>query len=229
MNNTIKFLPKYKNLISPIAAKNMLPDWYKNQEGYNHFGHPTIKRCMPIFDAMSSGYILRSPANITVDSTNPAGLIVTADNNFGGELISQHDIHQYDKYPTPSGSHRHLLRIHPMWAVKTPEGYSSLFINPIHGASQNINAVAGMIDTDRFPSDGHLSFFVSDNTVFNIEAGTPLVQVIPILRNSWEMEEMSVTESLEIMRQKHEAGLWVDGQHQTGSYKKIFHVPKSFR
>lgn len=228
-NNIITFLPKVVGLVSAIPAKNFIPDWYKSQDGYNHFNHPTIKRCIPVFDAMTQGYIMVAQSDITVDSNNPGGLIVNTDNDFDNQLISQHDIYQYDKYPIPEGYHRHVLRIHPMFGVQTPEGYSSLFINPIHGGSKNMVALTGLIDTDSFIADGHLSFFVKENTIFKIKKGTPIIQVIPIKRDAWEAEELSVEESIQAIRNQDNAGIIIDGQHQSGAYKKLFHSTKSFK
>jgi hypothetical protein len=229
INKTITFFPKFDNLLPPVPASSLLPEWYKNQSSYDDFGNPTIKRCLPIFDAMSFGYFLVSQSDITVDSTNPGGLVVTSDNDFNRELFSQHDLQQYDKYPIPSGHHSHVLRIHPMWSVQTPKDYSALFINPVNNGSKNVNAIAGLIDTDNFISDGHLSFFVKENTIFKIKKGTPLVQVLPIKRESWQSLEMSVQEYKDAKNAQDGAGIMVNGEHQLGGYKKIFHVQKSFK
>ena len=229
INKIITFFPKFDNLLPPVPASSLLPEWYKNQSSYDDFGNPTIKRCLPIFDAMSFGYFLVSQSDITVDSTNPGGLVVTSDNDFNRELFSQHDLQQYDKYPIPSGYHSHVLRIHPMWSVQTPKDYSALFINPVNNGSKNVNAIAGLIDTDNFISDGHLSFFVKENTIFKIKKGTPLVQVLPIKRESWQSLEMSVQEYKDAKNAQDGAGIMVNGEHQLGGYKKIFHVQKSFK
>ena len=228
-NKSVNFFPKACSLLSPTLAKSTLPEWYKQQSSYDEFGHPTIKRCLPVFDAMSSGYFLLAQSNITVDSTNPAGLFVKSDNDFDGKLFNQHDLSQYDKYPVPLEYHKSLLRIDPMWAVQTPKDYSALFINPIHGGSRNIMAMSALIDTDNFISNGHLSFFVKSDTVFKIKKGTPIVQVIPIKRESWESVEMSVEESAVSLDYQDKAGIMIDGIHQLGGYKKIFHVQKSFK
>lgn len=228
-NKTVNFFPKLDNLVPPVPASSLLPEWYKNQSGYDDFGNPTIKRCLPIFDAMSFGYFLVSQSDIVVDSTNPGGLVIASDNDFNGELFNQHDLNQYDKYPIPSGYHNHVLRIHPMWSVETPKGYSALFINPVNNGSKNINAITGLIDTDNFISDGHLSFFVKENTVFKIKKGTPIIQVMPIKRENWESKEMSTEESSLALSSQDKAGIMVDGVHQLGGYKKIFHVQKSFK
>ena len=228
-NKIIKFFPKADGLDKPIPARGLVPDWYKNQNSYDSYNHPTVKRCIPIFDAMTSGYYLVAQSDITVDSSNPGGLITTSSNTFNGQLFSQHDLSQYDSYPIPDGYHKHLLRIHPMWAVRTPEEYSSLFINPIHGGSKNILAVSGLIDTDSFIADGHLSFFVKENTTFKIKKGTPIIQVIPVKRDEWEAEEATLADSIEAIKKQDNSGILVDGVHQTGSYKKLFHSTKSFK
>ena len=174
ISQSVKFFPKYNNLLSPVSAKSILPEWYKQQSSYDGFNHPTIKRCLPVFDAMSSGYFLLAQSNITVDSTNPAGLLIKTDNDFDGKLFNQHDLSQYNKYPVPLEYHKSLLRVDPMWAIQTPGEYSTLFIDPIHGGSKNIMAMSALVDTDKFLSDGHLSFFVKENTVFKIKKGTPM-------------------------------------------------------
>lgn len=228
-NKTIAFFPKLDNLIPPLPASSLLPEWYKKQSSYDDFGNPTIKRCLPIFDAMSFGYFLVAQSDVTVDSTNSAGLLVTADNDFNGALFSQHDFHQYDKYPIPSGYHNNVLRIDPMWCVQTPKDYSALFINPVNNGPGNISAITGLIDTDNFISNGHLSFFVKENIIFEIKKGTPIIQVLPIKRENWESKEMSTEESFIALRSQDNTGIMVGGEHQLGGYKKMFHMQKSFK
>jgi len=60
---------------NPKPATASVPDWYKNIESYmNGAKRPTgegntsatIKRCMPVFDAITGGYILYSYADVFV-------------------------------------------------------------------------------------------------------------------------------------------------------------------
>ena len=60
---------------APKPASAYIPDWYKNLESYmNGKKEPTgdgtsaatAKRCMPIFDAITSGYIIVSAADVHV-------------------------------------------------------------------------------------------------------------------------------------------------------------------
>jgi len=114
-----------------------LPDWYKKQPAaLGDFGS-TIKRCMPIFDVMTSGYMLVLPCDIYIDSTDPKGLTFFAPpdimEDFQDRLFASHLEAQYIEYPTkPETYHKQLLRIDPFYAVGTEKGYSSLFTQPFH-------------------------------------------------------------------------------------------------
>jgi hypothetical protein len=59
----------------PQPAYKFIPDWYKNMESYiggnkkptgGGNTDATIKRCMPVFDAITAGYIITSPADVYV-------------------------------------------------------------------------------------------------------------------------------------------------------------------
>jgi hypothetical protein len=169
--NQIKFYPFDKTTEifapKPVPASKMVPEWYKRQvsAGSNDetiglgFTSSTIKRCMPIFDLMTSGYFLLAPCDIYIDSSNPNRL-----------------------------EHSDLLRFNPLWSLSTPSGYSTMFINPPFKDSLPIEAVSALIDTDKYISNGHLSFFVKSGFVGVIPQGTPLIQAIPFRREPWGSE-----------------------------------------
>ena len=53
----------------PYPSRKLIPDWYKKLSNYteNEEGMeiPTLKRCPPFLDAMSSGWIIPLAADIT--------------------------------------------------------------------------------------------------------------------------------------------------------------------
>jgi hypothetical protein len=64
---------------SPKPASSYIPDWYKETKSYiNNEKKPngqgsttaTIKRCMPVFDAINSGYIIPTPCDLWVDQVS---------------------------------------------------------------------------------------------------------------------------------------------------------------
>lgn len=180
------------------SAKN-LPEWYKTQPalapGKTNMAQgelaSTIKKCMPIFDSITAGYVITAPCDIYVNATNPNELVYSVPRQlreFKGDLFSVHSIEQYSEYPIDTNRyHKQLLRVQPFWSVETPSGYSCLFVNPINRPSPLL-AFSGIIDTDAFISQGHLSFMVEKDFDGIIKQGTPLIQVIPFKRESWESE-----------------------------------------
>ena len=91
------------------------------------------------------------------------------------------------------------------WAVGTEPGYSSLFLQPIHKDVSPLKAFEGVVDTDKFISDGHFSFYVDKNFKGTIEKGTPLLQVIPFKRNKFVSEIISAEESEPIYKKQRYA------------------------
>ena len=201
---TESFAPK------PVPAIKLVPEWYRRQPGNvddknqipRGFATSTVKRCMPIFDVMTAGYILMTPCDIYVDATNPDKLEYSVPNQLGGirrDLFSSHSPEQYDQYPIDKEKyHKELLRILPFWACSTSSGYSSLITQPAHIDQTPLTAFPGIIDTDTFVTDGHFSFLVEKGFKGVIKQGTPIIQIIPFKREDWEMEISPVEKSEKI-------------------------------
>jgi len=180
----------------PISAQETAPSWYKNQpssfskEGEDRDANLTIKKCLPIFDAMTMGYLLLMPVDLYINTKNEE-----VEWHIGEEfshikdiLISWHSSEQVSHYPSKSNIYtNNLLRIMPMWMTKTPEGYSTLFTSPIHQSNIPIKAVEAVIDTDKFLPVSRNVFFLEKGFEGVIKQGTPIAQVIPFKRESWRM------------------------------------------
>lgn len=197
----------------PKPAAKHLPDWYKDQPsqapGKTDLSKgvvaSTIKKCMPVFDITTAGYIMGAPCDIYVDSTDPEKLTYSIPEHmrqFKGDLFSIHSIDQYSEYPIDKNKyHKDLLRIQPFWSVGTPEGYSTMFLNPFHRPSP-LFAFSAIIDTDAFVSEGHLSFLVEKDFDGVIKQGTPIMQIIPFKRESWESDVLTEAESLPTLKKQ---------------------------
>ncbi len=201
-DKTIEFAPK------PIPASRLVPQWYKQQPGEipeqtdmlrGNFA-ATVKKCLPVFDSMTAGYIIVAPCDIYLDATNPEKLeysVPITMKQFQADMFAFHARAQYMEYPLDSAvSHKDLFRIMPFWSVGTEKGYSCLFIDPMHKDRSPLTAIPGVVDTDSFITEGHFSFIVEKNFKGVIKQGTPLVQVIPFKRDHWEMEVLTPEESL---------------------------------
>ena len=73
------------------------------------------------------------------------------------------------------------------WSIKTPPGYSILFVQPFHRECP-FSILPGTVDTDTYTAPVNFPFALNDwNFEGIIPAGTPMAQVIPFKRESWTM------------------------------------------
>lgn len=180
------------DLEQPQPASNFIPEWYKNTVSYmNDEKKPTgqgktsvtIKKCMPVFDAITAGYIITLPADIWVSIKEDDGKKVQYFewSNFG--LIDFHPIEQAPLHPNAK-PYAYPKIINP-WAIRTPKGYSSLFVQPFHRESV-FTILPGIVDTDRYSAPVNFPMVINDiNFEGLIPVGTPIAQVIPFKRENW--------------------------------------------
>lgn len=236
----ISFNSTYPKLIDifpePEPASKNLPSWYKQQPAYfnndktviNGSQKLTVKKCIAFFDVVSSGYILKCPVDIHIDTTQekPVFEISPQFNQLKIPLIANHSMEQVSHYPIDKENELDfLLRINMVWVISTSKNYSCLFLNPQHHDSLPIKAVSAIIDTDEFYSDGLFSFIVKKGFKGIIKKGTPLVQVIPFKRESWTStinQNFDVNNELRHQRYKIRTMF-------SGGYKKYFWKKKVYK
>jgi hypothetical protein len=189
----IKFtnLSGLKELEMPKPASQYVPDWFKNMGSYignkkepNGEGMTTatVKKCIPVFDAITAGYIIETPADIYVKHRD--GQQYFEWSSFG--LISFHPIEQAPTHPLKN--QHSYPKFKNMWAIKTPKGYSTLFVQPFHRESI-LTILPGVVDTDTYSSPVNFPFVVNDPEFEGlIPKGTPIVQLIPFKRDTWKRE-----------------------------------------
>lgn len=186
----------------PKPAQEIIPDWYKQSKSYvsgikkpleKGITSATIKRCMPVFDAISGGYIITSYTDIFIsqrEETYPNGKTASFP-WYQWPSLNPIEFHSVDQAPIHPQRNGHDISypkwINP-WAIQTPKGYSSLFIQPMHRESV-FTILPGIVDTDTYTAPVNFPFVLNDiNFEGIIPAGTPIAQVIPFKRDSWEME-----------------------------------------
>jgi hypothetical protein len=199
----------YKDILKPIPAYTMVPEWYKQTESYiggekkpggNGETKATIKRCMPIFDAMTAGYLILSPADVWVSLKEATAVDAKTGEPVEGEatkimqyfewssfgLISFHPIEQAALHPAKN-EHVYPKWIN-YWSIKTPKGYSVQITQPMHRESI-FTIMPGIVDTDKYTAPINFPMVINDpNFEGLIPKGTPIAQVIPFKRESWQME-----------------------------------------
>lgn len=217
----------------PKPASKFIPDWYKNLESYiNGAKKPTgqgtsaatAKRCMPVFDAITGGYIIVSAADVYVsqkETEDGSKQPYFEWSNYG--LIQFHPIEQMPEHPNRNGHMAYPKWINP-WAIKTPKGYSVLFTQPMHRESV-FTILPGIVDTDTYTAPVNFPFVLNDiNFEGLIPAGTPIAQVIPIKRDEWQMSLGSQDEFEEQQRVTNRLlSKFFD------RYKSMFRQPKEYK
>lgn len=225
----------------PKTSTALIPDWYRNLDSYmNHNKkrprgdgktNGTIKRCMPVFDALTAGYILVTYVDVFVSQkqeiTSENGILSTKHPWYewpSFNPIDFHPIEQAPNHPNNTG-HKSLYPkwVNP-WAIKTPPGYSTLFVQPFHRESI-FTIFPGVVDTDTYSAAVNLPFVLNDPFFEGlIPAGTPMAQVIPFKRESWKMSIGTEKEFEEQRKISQKTSVKI-----FDAYKSQFRQVKTFR
>ena len=225
-DNIIEFLypKKTKPILEntfPIKAVQNIPDWFKKLK-HDH-KRRTIKGCIPVLDSLSAGYILKMPQDLYVNHNFTHGdkkdsafkfsygdqqqFIDNLKLNLNKNILNTHDIEQLGgkKGGCPfieKNSNLNFYKIANPFRIKTPSGYSCLFIPPLNNRDDRFEIISGIVDTDTFPN--YINFPIVLNgdkypvleTI--IEQGTPYVQIIPFKRQGWKMQIKEDTQEKEV-------------------------------
>jgi hypothetical protein len=218
-------------LAKPKPAIDYIPQWYKEAKSYtdpngkkapNLDGtpHATIKRCMPVWDLMTAGYIIETPYDIYVRQT-PEGPYFQWGAN---EAIAFQSITQFQNHPYSRDINYAVRIVHP-WSIKTPKGWSILVCEPQHHEPGPIICANGIVDTDEFSLPFNMFLKLRDpNFEGMIPAGTPFIQVIPFKRESWTSELGGDKE-----RQKHKVDTLKFRTVFFDRYKKFWWNKKEYK
>jgi hypothetical protein len=196
MDNLIKFidLSNGENKYPPIPASSSFPDWYKNTKGdldeasLKLFDKPTtqyipgsIKKCVPVLDILSAGYLLQSPADLIITQVNNQPYYQWYGDQ---EVIGFHPNEQAKLHPLTNNEW--IPKWSNTWGIKTPKGYSCLFLHPQHRDGLPFITLSGVVDTDSYTVPVELLFSLKNPKYEGfVPAGTPICQVIPFKRESW--------------------------------------------
>jgi hypothetical protein len=178
-------------IAEPVAAKSELPDWFRkipavDKTRVTHSDNGiTIKRCMPFLDAMMTGWILPLAASVRLEIKDN-GATVTAGWEFDKVMVSNHHSYQIAGNPLEP---RPPCKFHNYWTISTPKGWSCLFVPPLNRVEPRFQVLSGVVDTDSYQSPIHFPFIpMAPDGIHEIEKGTPLVQVIPFMRETKEIK-----------------------------------------
>jgi hypothetical protein len=177
-------------------ASQVIPQWYKDTPSYymekkipmeDGSSPSTIKRCMPVFDAITAGYIIPTYTDLECSfiKNEESGEMDRYYKWASFKAITFHPFRQVELHPDVYGLS--VPKWECPWRIQTPPGYSVYFKTPAHTESPFL-IMEGIVDTDKYNFEINFPFVLKDPKFEGIiPAGTPLAQVIPFKRESWKM------------------------------------------
>tara|TARA_R100000541_G_scaffold33642_2_gene42240 strand:- start:655 stop:1341 length:687 start_codon:yes stop_codon:yes gene_type:complete len=204
------------------ASKFILPEYKKLKRfDKDDMYAPTVKTCIPFLDSMTMGYIIPFDQDYLI---NPVGddFNVTAANRQPGNFGFHNKTQLPKEWHKDSGEN--AGKFHNKWLVKTPPGYSCLFIHPMNRIEERWHIIEGVVDTDTYINEINFPFILKKrDEQFLVKKGDPMVQVIPFKREAWKMWSGFYLEKLHVKTINLINGKWVD------RYKKLFWNKKSYK
>jgi len=223
-NDIIEFYTSddlYGSIPEPVEAAKCVPDWFKKLKPFvgrsrEGFPEPTAKRCLPLLDAMTHGYIIPLQGDIHVISNHDLSVIKANERNRDALfLMDGHPSFQVDSAAWPVQK-QHPLKFINKWRIKTRPGWSVLFTAPLNHIGMPFTILSGVVDSDKyhrevnFPAIWHVPNY--DGT---LKAGMPLAQVIPFKREKFPKAKPRVQNKKE---RQHEEKLRVAMDSRHGAY-----------
>lgn len=170
----------------PRPARKFIPKYFASLKPQSE-PHPksgTVKRCVPFLDALTHGYIIPLWCDVYVRANNGDLTIEFPENLPMQSSLSPHGYAQIKNHPLSSEPYGNIpVKWHNPWGVKTPKGWSCLFTSPLNHLETRFKILDGIVDTDTYYNQVNFPFiWTGGDGEFVIQAGTPLVQVIPFKR-----------------------------------------------
>lgn len=183
--------------LKPYPAVKSLPEWFMKASPYidhptypsdgkphvrNRNANHTFKKCTPLLDGMSAGYIIPLWADVEIISTGDVPEIYWKPVH---DIFMAHGEHTNNITPPP-GYHSQVYKYLNCWIPQTPKGYSCLVVSPFGHNDLPIKAIPAVIDTDTSTLELVFPVWIKKDLNGIIEKGTPIVQIIPFKRDNWQ-------------------------------------------
>ncbi len=192
---------EFETQLKPYPAVKTLPKWFLDAKPYiphsddpdktsdgkfhirNRVSNANFKKCTPLLDGMSMGYIIPLWADVEIDSIQ-----YETPQIFWRTMTDVFELHgDITKTITPpEGYNSQVYKYMNCWIPQTPKGYSCLITSPMGHNDTPIRPVPAVVDTDRSTLELVFPVWVKNNFQGIVEKGTPIVQVIPFKRDDWE-------------------------------------------
>ena len=195
----------------PTPIKLNIPEWFKKLD--HTVLSKTVKGCMPFLDSLTTGYLLKIPQDFLIqhnidckddkgkefkDSFQISALrdessVLLAKKINLNSHVESHPITQLAGSPlVEKNKNQPFHKILNPWKIKTPKGYSCLFVPPLNNTDDRFSIIPAIVDTDTFQNEINFPIVINGDKYSKLDViikkGTPYVQIIPFKRDSWKMK-----------------------------------------
>lgn len=228
--------------LSPEPAVKRIPMWYRLIEPVRlltkspeHKDY-TIKKCIPVLDALTTGYLLVTNFDIYYDYNEDEDTSTFKfDPKFSKDYppITMHNYEQVRGMEITEDYLNYTYKFSNPYVVKTPPGYSCIFTNPFNQLDA-FYTLTGVVDTDLHELAVQFPFIMKKNFIGKIPKGTPIVQIIPFKRDDWEMtisekpSKRDIQTSQKTMDEFDQSRYGENGELIGGLYKKKYRKKKKY-
>jgi hypothetical protein len=237
MFKKIKFIPKNNDVLKflnpPKPSSLYVPEWYKKSEKYlfkdklvvNNYGtNIGLKGCLPFIESLTHGYIIELWTDILVtedeeDAKNNPVLNWTNT----PDPVKTRLPELGSKIPRPISHYDRMFNWVLQWGTALPKGYSLFFTHPFNRFDLPFTTLSGVVDSDNYYGEGAVPFFIKEGFEGVIKAGTPIIQIFPVKRESWVSE---CSTDLMDARDRHQ---WLLRSAISGYYKNKMRKKKHFK
>jgi len=210
----IKFSTIAPGIPEPELASHFMPKWFTSMPAHHGSGkdtHATAKRCVPLLDVMTAGYIIPLWLDLKVAyAIKPLKYRQAFPEEEDREVKFEwpndfHTMNSLNRAPIIKQSggpdpkvffdidglniNENVWSLTSPWIITTPPGYSCLYTIPFNHPITNMHFMSGIVDTDMHSTMVNFPFVWTSNSWEGlIPSGTPLIQVIPFRRDSFKAD-----------------------------------------
>ncbi|WP_218509203.1 hypothetical protein [Variovorax sp. dw_308] len=175
----------------PVPARAMLPDWLRAMaprvpSTVHQRNIRTVKQCPPFVDAMTHGFMVLLPCDVTVKAGQFSWdwpLPALAMPGHPRAPLSFHVPEQIAGSPLAHGR-QSAIKFNSFWTIELEAGWSLMAVHPVHRDDLPFRLVTGLVDADRFHDVG-INFpavWVDPSFEGILPRGTPVAQCYPVVR-----------------------------------------------
>ena len=216
----------------PVPAREALPGWLRAMDGQalsEMHGGPvrTVKHCPPFVDAMTHGFVIPLPCDVTVadgrlswDWDIPDLTAATHPR----APISFHVPAQVAGTPLARPG-QVVVKFNAFWTIRLEPGWSLWVAHPANRDDLPFRLLTGLVDADRFNEVGILfpAIWLDPGFTGTLPRGMPVAQCMPVPRQPLALD-VGAMEADAVERYDAMARTLLDG---TGHYRRHLRAPRS--